>query len=565
MDHWIDLTLGPIRWSVRADWRDLLIDDRGLRWSDWQKGGKVEVIKDARHRSVHRVTLPLTTHHSPFSIYIKHYPLSGLRGYVRQAFRPVKARSEAKTALLLAARGVPSVEPLAHGQTALGESWLVTLGLENVQPLNQFIEQTLPKLPCGDRQQVRLALTDGLGKLMAKLHEAGVRHPDLHAGNILVCRDQDRLGLFLIDLHGVRLGGPLDWPASRDNLVMLNRWFVQRSSRADRQRFWRIYCSARSQKRARCWAAGEAAGGYERDRALELEKATWASCLAFWRNRGRRCLGANRYFYRLRHHQHCAWAVRDFPKETLRTLLADPDAPFAGPGVKILKHSRSSTVAELSLEINGASRPVIFKRIMPTRRSDPWLHIVRPTPALRSWVNGHRLLDSGLPTPRPLAVLHRRRAGLTYECYLLAEKLPNAVELHRHVAVLGSGRGSHLRTLIDQAARLVRALHDRQLAHRDLKAANILVSDSRLWLIDLVGVERWRRLPRSRRIQNLARLHTSFQQHPLISRSDKLRFLRVYLQWGLKGRGDWKRWWREIAVATAVKLAKNARRGRPVS
>jgi hypothetical protein len=244
-------------------------------------------------------------------------------------------------------------------------------------------------------------------------------------------------------------------------------------------------------------------------------------------------------------------------------LLTDPDAPFALSNARILKQSRSSTVAELTFEIKGQLREVIYKRIMATKRSDPWLHLVRATPALRSWLNGHRLLESGLPTARPLAVIHRRRRGLTHECYLLTEKLPQAVELHKYVAKLPNRDA--IPSLMEQAARLVRALHDRQLAHRDLKAANILVSGSRLWFIDLVGVERWRRLPHSRRIQNLSRLHTSFHDHPWISRTDKLRFLRIYLRWGLKGRGDWKKWWREITTATAAKLAQNCRRGRPVS
>src|SRR5262249_54772697 len=158
----------------------------------------------------------------------------------------------------------------------------------------------------------------------------------------------------------------------------------------------------------------------------------------------------------------------------LSRLLGDPDAPFADPATRILKHSQSSTVAETTLEINGQSRTVIYKRIMATKRRDPWLHLLRPTPALRSWVNGHRLLDSGLPTARPLVVMHRRRMGLVRECYLITEKLPEAVDLNKYVDQLGHRQQKvrpleQVRSLIEQAARLVRSLHDRQLAHRDLK------------------------------------------------------------------------------------------------
>src|SRR5439155_11119286 len=103
----------------------------------------------------------------------------------------------------------------------------------------------------------------------------------------------------------------------------------------------------------------------------------------------------------------------------------------------------------------------------------------RRTPALRSWVFGHGLQERGLPTPRPLAVLHRHRRGLPFEGYLLTEKIDGALELHSFVTSLdqlpSQERRSLLRRSIDQVARLVRDLHSRNLSHRDLKAANILV------------------------------------------------------------------------------------------
>jgi serine/threonine protein kinase len=149
-------------------------------------------------------------------------------------------------------------------------------------------------------------------------------------------------------------------------------------------------------------------------------------------------------------------------------------------------------------------------------------------------------------------------------------------------------RRASLRHLIDETASLVRELHRRRLSHRDLKAANILVRSSRfkvqagpvqaptlncipgswhldLWFIDLVGVSSRRRLPRARRVQNLARLHASFTQTTALTRTDKVRFLRVYLQWGLLGRSTWKRWWKEVEQATRVKIARNLRSGRPLA
>jgi hypothetical protein len=85
-----------------------------------------------------------------------------------------------------------------------------------------------------------------------------------------------------------------------------------------------------------------------------------------------------------------------------------------------------------------------------------------------------------------------------------------------------------------------------------------------VWLVDLVGVRRHWRLSHKRRVQNLARLHASFYHSLALTRTDKLRFLRMYMQWGLFGKHGWKSWWREIEAATQAKIARTKRLRRPL-
>src|SRR5262249_26379135 len=160
---------------------------------------------------------------------------------------------------------------------------------------------------------------------------------------------------------------------------------------------------------------------------------------------------------------------------------------------------RSSTVAELEINQQGAQQRVIYKRFRVTTWSDPWVALVRPTPALRSWVLGQGFLERSLPTPRPLAVLHRVRAGLLQEGYLLAEKIDNAMDLREFLDSVSSqesgvrGQQSRVRSQesgtrspncdrlgllrhsIQRVGEVIRDLHSRKLSHRDLKAANMLV------------------------------------------------------------------------------------------
>jgi tRNA A-37 threonylcarbamoyl transferase component Bud32 len=553
------VTVGGGRWLVAAGWRDRLLGPDGLRLDEWLAAGQAQVVKDGPHRTVYHVTLP------DCDFYVKRNRLMNTRAWLRELVRPAKARIEYDRARAVAAAGIATVTPLAVGRSVAengpGESYLITLGLQRTEQLDTFLMTILPSFEAQRQTRVRQRIAVALGEFIAAMHDAGVNHADLHPGNLLVRLDEkEAIDLYLIDLHAVRLQAPLDWSASRDNLVILNHWFSMRASRSDRLRFWRSYCRARRSVEVFAFPLSVVLCEFP----VDVEARTWESNQCFWRSRDRRCLGANKYFQRVQSGGVRGHAVRDLDSDVLGALLANPDAPFAWPGVTLLKDSRSSTVAEFEIRQNGQPRRVIYKRFRVTAWSDPWLTLLRRSPALRSWLHGHGLRERCLPTPRPLAVLHLYRRGLACEGYLLTEKVADAVDLHGFLAGLSSSdRCSVLRRRIDQVARLVRELHRRRLSHRDLKAANVLVSGAeQLSLIDLVGVSRYQTLARERRVKDLSRLNASFHQSPVLTRTDRLRFLRVYLQWGLFGRHGWKHWWQRIELATAAKVARNTRKGR---
>jgi len=560
MSEAIHLAMGDTSWEVLPEVQPLLLGAGGLRLEEWRATGQAVIVKHGPHRTVWRVTLP------GLSCYVKHNRLWNARAWLRQLVRAPKSRLEYERAREVAARGIPTVEPLAVGEgissQGPADSYLVTRSLEGVQPLDTFLETLLPSFAPPRRERVAQRVSKVLGAFVARMHDAGVVHHDLHPGNLLLRLDADDTPtLFLIDLHAVRVGGPLAWPAARANLVILNHWFSLRANRSDRLRFWRAYSQARQSTEALPFALPV----IRRLLPVELEERTWESNLRFWRNRDRRCVVSNRYYQSVRAGALRGVAVRDLTEAALAALLADPDAPFQEPGAKLLKSSRSSTVVEFDMALGGTTRRVIWKRFRVTSWKDPLTSLFRRSAALRSWVSGHGLRERALPTPRPLLVLHHHRAGLPCQAYLLVEKVENAQELQRYVLSLSAlpcfERQVILRQRIDEAARLVRELHRRRLGHRDLKAPNLLVAD-RIWLIDLVGVSRYGQLPRERRVQNLARLNASFYQTTAFTRTDRLRFLRVYLQWGLYGRSSWKRWWRQVEAATLAKVAQNQRRGR---
>jgi tRNA A-37 threonylcarbamoyl transferase component Bud32 len=560
MSDFIVLERGDVRWQLRPGLEHLFGPD-GLHLDEWLAAGQAHVVKHGPHRTVYHVVLP------ELDFYLKHNRLADCRAKLRELVRPSKARIEHEHARKVAARQVPTFEPLALGEpsraSSARDSFLITRALPETRPLHSFLEITLPQWPTPRKVRLRQRLAKALGRLLVHMHDAGIAHHDLHPGNLLLRLDaEDRPELFLIDLHAVRIGEPLSWRARRANLMLLNRWFSLRSQRTDRLRFWRAY--------------GSMIGSLP-EVVNDLERRTLSSNLLLWRKLERRCLGSNRHFRRARAGNVVGHAVADLTNEALAPLLADPDAPFEWSNSIALKRSPSSAVVEFDLQGPNGPRRVIYKRFAVTRWSDPWTALFRPAPALRSYVMGHGLLLRCLPTPRPLAVWHRYRHGLAREGYLLTEKVADALDLRSfldHLNTLPDAQcQKRLRRLIDQLAHLVAALHQRRLSHRDLKAANVLVGgvstlndggDASLYFIDLVGVRRLARLRRARRVQNLARLNTSFLNHPGLTHSDRLRFLRVYLRWGLRGHYGWKRWWRQVADATANKVRRNLQKGRPL-
>jgi tRNA A-37 threonylcarbamoyl transferase component Bud32 len=533
------MTGGDLEWTLTAAGERLLsIVDRDL--NSHITSGRASVVKTGQHRTVYRVVLT-----SGVALYWKHCRLNGSRAWWRDFFRGPKAKMEFDRAIALAERGIETVEPLAwarfRGRRPRG-SFLVTRDLEDTVPLDHYLIHNPPATAA-----LRRSFTKGLAEYVAKLHAVGVTHSDLHPGNLLIRPGGDCPRLFLIDVHDIHLGRPLSRRARLRNLTLFNRWFQLRTSRADRLRFWKVY-------------AGPATDCSEPTR-LEIE--TDRSVISLWDSRGGRCLRENRNFRRVRGPGVTGFAVRDLDEGIVANLFEDPDALFAGDGAKILKSSRSATVCITSGSTANGNRPMVFKRFKVTHRTDHLATLFRPPPATRSWTNGHALIDRGLPTPRPCLLLHRTQFGLQGVGYLLSELVPEAQHLHE--AIDQSDPRERWR-LIDRIARWIRLMHERGVSHRDLKAANILVgSDGECHFIDLVGVRTRRRVPRRVRVRDLARLNASFVSSPVVGRSDRLRFLRTYLLWGLRSKAGWKGWWREIAWATHEKVRRNERKNRPLS
>ncbi len=567
---------GEAGWWHRWGWGAVLLGPEGLRFDQWRQEGRVTTIKSGRQRIVYRVDLP----EGP--VFIKHFLVPDRRAKYRQWIRRGKGRNEGRRSEFLASIGVATITPVALGEQRrrrfrlnfLFENYLVTLGIRDATPLDEFVKNRLPTLAEPLQSRIRRKLAESLATLTARLHNAGLLHQDFHPGNVLVrFATENTPELVMIDLDALRRSRDVSWKLALQNLALLNQFFWLRSSRADRYRFLKVYLEERTEKPRNVARIA---------RRIEDSTRQWAERL--WQRWGRRCRTSNKYFETYSSESARGVASRDLDPALMQALLADPDGPLQAAGTTILKNSRTTTVAETTMLVNGQPTAVIYKRFNRKKLLDPILALFRPSRAWRSWQAAQHLAARGIPTPRNLAFLARYRSFasdpvfwyLPHETYLITVKEQDAVPLSSYLsdtlaALPPEARRERIRSLTSSLARLVRTLHERSLSHRDLKSSNILLKigdgheHDELSLIDLVGVRLRYPLPWHRRAQNLARLSLSLSTVADRTRSDALQFLRLYLPWGLSPLSDWKSRWRSIERAMARKIRRNARRGRPLS
>jgi tRNA A-37 threonylcarbamoyl transferase component Bud32 len=307
-----------------------------------------------------------------------------------------------------------------------------------------------------------------------------------------------------------------------------------------------------------------------RQAAAEVLVAARVHAQRVARSRDRRCWRNNRDFQRLATPQGRAFAVVDVPVEQLAAMAADPGRPIRAFRHRAVKLSHTSVVVEAQLSARAGQLSVAYKQ---SRRRVWWqraLDVFRQRRALANWRLGHALRSRGVATARPVAVF---QATSKREGFLATEWLAGAENLHLYgwrLANLDARRRFVLaRRCLTQLGELIGRMHAWEIAHRDLKAGNLAVVDrgeaTDVYLIDLDGVRLARRLSRSTRVQNLARMAMSLQLHPWVSRPLLLRFLLAYLRQLPAPQPAWKPLWRDIAKTCRRLIAQRQRRGRMVA
>jgi len=557
--------IGNFRWAALADWEPLLFGRQGLRLDEWRAAGRLTVVKHGAHRSVYYVAL------CERAFYVKHRRSACFADVAGHLVRASAARREWLKATELARRGIPTAKPVAWQERIRGrvvwDSYLVTEAIERVCSLEHYLREELPRLPDQLQPAARRRIIDSLARFVAAIHQAGVVHNDFHLGNVLVqsapsvaeiAPADGPLPLYLIDVPGVRFSDPLRWPASRQSLIILNSASRDQTSRTERWRFWRTYLLERP----------ELVLPDERSALEEVDLGTGEYSRRVARRRDRRAMRTNRDYVALRRPEGEAHGVGDLSESELSRLLADPDVLLHENLDRPVKLGHSSLVVEAQLPLRDGAVPVLYKRYRPRNWWKMFLGRFRRSRALRSWHGGQALRARRVATARPLAVCQPRARRHRGSSYLATEQIEGAENLHLYGWRLAAHSPADRLRRAAQCARslgsLIGRMHAWGIVHRDLKGSNLLVvergEDVHTYVIDADDLKITGRLSRSQRAADLARLATSIQAHPWITRTIIYRFLRSYLSQFPPADVAWQPLWREVARRSRRMIRRKHRR-----
>lgn len=273
----------------------------------------------------------------------------------------------------------------------------------------------------------------------------------------------------------------------------------------------------------------------------------------------------------LRYHQSADYrlvSVSEIDPSEQERVAAVPQGPLEDSSAKTVKQGRSALIVRTSLRATTGEIATAYKRC----GSKTWFRRLarglQPARTMRNFHFGHQLLDHGLPTARPLLAVAPRWHALFKPAFLATEWLEEAMPidafLRRTMAVEPArGRNAVLCEMADRIGHLVGILHARGFAHRDLKAANLLVRDEgnriQVFVIDLDGASKPWFLTRRTRMNNLARLVVATAESPGMRHSLRRRALAAYLA----SAGDampWKNVWRRLDEISRIRRSHQARR-----
>ncbi len=426
--------------------------------------------------------------------------------------------------------GIDSPEVLAAGEKD-GRAFFLVREVPGAVELRSFLEQNADPA-------IRRRLARKLGKDLARMHAAGIDHPDLVSKHVLV--QAETMGLWFLDWQRSRRPRRLSWACRCRDLAALDATLADNLA-TDRERLICLQSYLGIRQRAAGFIPAGPAGI---NPAARCELTNIGRKIRHHAN----VLLKKRYIRELRQpglppgQQNLIWLdgeavclTREFREEIHERLPAwlDLFKKAARPGAPV--HRR---LVPLPGERAG--------RLIRRRQSRPWRwlwHCLRGrawvSPELEQAATLFRLERYGLSLPRLLAVGQRRHRPWKTDSFILIEPVASRTRLVEWLAcrqgrALTKAELRQLRQVLQQAGAVLARIHDAG-TYLDSKSEPRFLFDleinppepPRVVLAGPEGLCRCRKAPSGRALKDLQKILAALAS--LGSRSDALRFLLGYL------------------------------------
>ena len=249
--------------------------------------------------------------------------------------------------------------------------------------------------------------------------------------------------------------------------------------------------------------------------------------------------------------QSSIWIQPELATDTVIDTIANPDALLGQPECEIIKDQPKIKVGCLQVTLDDRPLRLYIKRynVFSWRHKLGSLFIA--SGAVKSMRGAGMLLASGVGTAKPVAAVEQRHGGILTASFYLTEEVAGGKISSQYwredlQPLAGAAGIMRRRAFVSQLAKLFAKLHDQNVYHNDLKDFNILLasksamSGESFAFLDLEGVRQYYRLGRRRRIKNIVQLNRTLGQY--VSRTDALRFLKIYLGAGFASSLDKRSW-----------------------